>query len=973
MSDIELDLPRPNSRASGLLVVYPERLRTLKLRLEALVEANPELGDAAHALLYPVVALRNMATLAPAALGDDWVAIEALRLLASVSSPFELSMQTGSNQSVFAGTSFVPPYKPCLLDPGGLVVLALAAYRIASGVSDPDVYALPVHALANACGPAEALCRLTALDDATLVSILSALGVHGDERLLWTGPLRSLVHPQEAARRQSLKEILAAARASVLTDEGELAVPAVQWDASPRGAHLTGVEPARALPGELLTLRGDFALERVPRVLFAFTDGATLAPRAVVAPLEDPPDLQLGPTVGELLVRVPDEARLGWIGLLDDALAKRAGDDRAALREFWAAFQHPALTDGVPVDHITSLSEPPVPPRTAANVFRGGRPVVHFAGTLPAELTAQQSFDVVWEAVGADELMVQRDEGGEWLDAAPAVPASDGQLRLVAPDVDQAATLRLRLIAIARIGDDDVAPRELRSEPRVLDVPVRPGAPDSGEAEGPGEAGDAAPAIVLRPRFFASLPADGDPEELQRATDVRTLGAQLRESLGGAAPSLAELPFLPDSLAAFVGPLSGEDDPRVVRALDGLARLALRTPGAEDALWVLLVPEPEEGEPWSRLLDAEAARGVAVATPAALPQLLRDPALAPRPERDARVPERRVRISADLERDGRAVLRELRVEERAAARPLSDAEIMAVGRDRRDVVLFVHPVRMGRAGEPLRLHGLPAAPAELARVELWHRTGVPLRVRPPVRRPALTLPTPPPGVSVAALARPSVEVALAAPAPIEAPAPPFWTRLFRSERLRGDAVVSLDDVRFEGDRLSWSTGATDGGVPRVAVEVSAGGQPERWVPLADYDGRAQPVRSPLERLTRPAGGGDDVVVTALARVRLVARAGFELVASAPVDAPLPPGPFALRSLGRRLYFVDAPDDWTVDEWLLDGEALADSAERRFLRASDELAGALTVRVRDAAGEARESGSVTVPRVVPRQPWVWWFS
>ena len=192
------------------------------------------------------------------------------------------------------------------------------------------------------------------------------------------------------------------------------------------------------------------------------------------------------------------------------------------------------------------------------------------------------------------------------------------------------------------------------------------------------------------------------------------------------------------------------DDPRIGRLLDRLSHTALRTPGGEQALWLVVVPG-------SRTLavfkPAEAAAAVAVATISGLEGLL-EKVFEPRGQRVERASMDRLRIVGRLLPEQALQVLSSRVESAArivgpgASQP---SGFVAVALDAADRELHREPIACLSAARPVHFGLLFPVTAEVASVELRNETETLCTIRrtdasPLVRgpkQPGETAPTPP--------------------------------------------------------------------------------------------------------------------------------------------------------------------------------------------------------------------------------------
>jgi hypothetical protein len=195
--------------------------------------------------------------------------------------------------------------------------------------------------------------------------------------------------------------------------------------------------------------------------------------------------------------------------------------------------------------------------------------------------------------------------------------------------------------------------------------------------------------MVIRPGLLTRDLHRVDGDEVARAVEEarRALAMEIEAD---------EPVWVDDEELSLAAAADGPDVSATTDLLERLHALAARTPGREDALWVAVVPRPEND--FLRVEPAEAARAVAVCTPGALARLL-DAEL---PEAEARV--LRLRIAGTVDGGGSVRLQPLRVEDRAAGPGARVASgLRAVALDAQGRVRASRPVRLLTADRPARL------------------------------------------------------------------------------------------------------------------------------------------------------------------------------------------------------------------------------------------------------------------------------
>lgn len=216
--------------------------------------------------------------------------------------------------------------------------------------------------------------------------------------------------------------------------------------------------------------------------------------------------------------------------------------------------------------------------------------------------------------------------------------------------------------------------------------------------------------VLFRPAIVHGDGARANPEALDRI-GARWLGNR------GLALRAIELPWVEDSLAVLSHTVRSADDPRIARILDRLSATALRTPGAEHALWLVLVPG---SAPVAVFKPAEAAAAVAVATVAGLPSLFEKTFADQQPATD-RAPMDRLRIIGQVlpGNDLRVHSSRLETGERVAGRGAPvDSGFVAVGFDAADREVHRQPIRVLSEARPSHFGLLFPITPEVARVEI---------------------------------------------------------------------------------------------------------------------------------------------------------------------------------------------------------------------------------------------------------------
>ncbi len=419
--------------------------------------------------------------------------------------------------------------------------------------------------------------------------------------------------------------------------------------------------------------------------------------------------------------------------------------------------------------------------------------------------------------------------------------------------------------------------------------------------------------VVVRPRVLVTAADASDPRKPPQQVGTDDVAAALDRAarrLGRPLPAV-EPPWVEDELAVLEDG-AVLDGARIESLLTRLGLAALRTPGLEGAVWLLVLPAHASG--FRRARPAEAARAVGVATVDEVPRLL-DRAL-----RDAEplTPRRCFRLSARQRPDGGLALvdsgeelSERELPREATGELHGEGGFVAVGLDAAGEEVVVHGLRKSFDAGELWLTGLfPSQGVE--RVEVRRRVGERF-----VLRPGANGGPHPRGRMVLALEHDRVA-----------------THLRRRSHRR-----LLEGVQQDGARgISWQpTGAALTLELRGSRAMPAYGGPlaldEVWFPIARYtdcarlavrvavsdvarfeDGRDHVARCderccarlPLHRLRVPAG-------TRL-ELRLCAHAGFEREAHPlqPENA-LSQHSLVLRRLGPGRFYAEDPQSEPAPE------------------------------------------------------------
>src|SRR5437660_5091523 len=142
-----------------LSIFRPSSWSELRTRLDSAVARDPSLANARDILCRPAQLLELCAHDAPRALGDDALAAERLRMVLHLAWPFAGIVEEAKTLLGTVGKETSVAYHPGVIDHGALLVVAVAALRVAPpGIG--DVFLRTVHGLALSAASAEVLGRL---------------------------------------------------------------------------------------------------------------------------------------------------------------------------------------------------------------------------------------------------------------------------------------------------------------------------------------------------------------------------------------------------------------------------------------------------------------------------------------------------------------------------------------------------------------------------------------------------------------------------------------------------------------------------------------------------------------------------------------------------------------------------------------------------------------------------------------------
>ncbi|MFH1465895.1 MAG: WD40 repeat domain-containing protein [Pseudomonadota bacterium] len=218
--------------------------------------------------------------------------------------------------------------------------------------------------------------------------------------------------------------------------------------------------------------------------------------------------------------------------------------------------------------------------------------------------------------------------------------------------------------------------------------------------------------VLLRPVVIGrEPPLRVELEQVERALDLAERATGLRARLE------PELAWVEDPLAVVQTTPWGERDPQVPLILERLAVRAARTIGADNALWLMVVP----GEtPWSVARRAHGAAALAISTVAAIPDLMRRLARLLRAQVTRSVDEPHVRFIGWVDDQATLHVKDLRCEQRRRATDLPEPSgvSMALLTTEANTVVEV-PVAAGREAVPTWLTALVPTAVDVTRMTLY--------------------------------------------------------------------------------------------------------------------------------------------------------------------------------------------------------------------------------------------------------------
>jgi hypothetical protein len=351
---------------------------------------------------------------------------------------------------------------------------------------------------------------------------------------------------------------------------------------------------------------------------------------------------------------------------------------------------------------------------------------------------------------------------------------------------------------------------------------------------------------------------------------------------------IVELPWIADPLAVLSHGLRSQDDPRITGWLERLSDTALKTPGLETALWLLIAPG---AAPVCVYETAEAARAVAVATMPGM-NTMGERILADFGKPVDRSPMPRLRVAgALLEHD------ELRIygsriettERFAGAGAPIDSGFAAVAIDAAGRELYRQPIRVLTRSRPARFALLVPITPEVDAVvfrEARHRDDL-FTIRKTDAAPVV----------------------------------------FRPPHLNEER---RHPPELHDDVVHWRYTHPRGARSQAIVEVARDGI---WTPFARLDACRDTQKLPLQRLQK------------IDRMRVVASDGWNVAEESLKGASINGRPpVVARRINARQWWADVAKGWTVS-WHLPGK---DARHHALLEVPDGMTGNVKLVATDPA-------------------------
>jgi len=702
-------------------------------------------------LKRPVELLSLMAADAIGALGDDVLAAERMRMLLYLTAPFAARVEE-ARAVVERTKNGEASYEPGALDHGALLLVALAAVRVAPP-SAPNQFIRNVHGIALSAAPAEVLSRLVprmpeAGGLAIILDTLYLLDTVGTALNAVLRPFDS--DPAERGRWHCLDRLLQRDLDKLITS----AAREVGHSGSPPwvGATANGIEEVlsqHAGGKPVVLLRGHFKEIR---------KGGSLAPGVqlvFVTPNVPPRSVRvISLEANQIIAEAPETDEEGWFGFSDDRRIEAARAFRDALRSAISREleSNPRVRGSHLAPHlIPSVGTPDpqradkwlgTPPRTASN---------RFGGTSEASVKLAAPDEEPSQPLATRIVSLRALQRGE------ESPLWEGELTKVEVLLDGVLDddLSLYLDPSPEGGEPLHSDRPQGSQRALFDVPASAVHDGLVLTAVLGSASDAYERKTLGPlqfckqrevRLVVVQPQVVTPP--QTPIDREALLELLKSAASpyGIRPTLLDdLPWVDDELAVLATPIHSAEDARVPQLLEVLSRRAMLTPNLESAVWICLVPDEScigggdnepvllrsirqgngkllesgnQGRGFHRFEPAEAARGVVVANPFGLPALFAEMLPADGRAMQVSAPVARLRVLGTMSIDG-VYLQPVREEVRSrgpGARQSSGLSIVSL--DERGRELSVEPLRSIRLGSPAQLAVLLPIDATVSAVEV---------------------------------------------------------------------------------------------------------------------------------------------------------------------------------------------------------------------------------------------------------------
>ncbi|MCB9762536.1 MAG: hypothetical protein H6739_22245 [Alphaproteobacteria bacterium] len=232
----------------------------------------------------------------------------------------------------------------------------------------------------------------------------------------------------------------------------------------------------------------------------------------------------------------------------------------------------------------------------------------------------------------------------------------------------------------------------------------------------------AIPLVLLRPVVM-----DGDTPTQVPEEDIDRLLLSAERQVGLRLSPRITLPWVEDPLAVIPEPLSGRHDTRLPLLLERMAVRALRSAGAEDALWLMVVPHAER---WLVRRPAAAATAVAVCSKSAIPDLVAELDAELDGAGSRPIEEDALRLLGRIPLVGLPVLTELRAERRPMPRAEGNlVELTAALLTRDGFLVHTAPVFSTHTHRPLWFTGLLPLSREIGWVEIRYDRQIVARAR----------------------------------------------------------------------------------------------------------------------------------------------------------------------------------------------------------------------------------------------------